>query len=675
MTIHPAPISNELRQLLAAPQSEPASASAFHAHGIWTPGVVLMRRIAFRSKALLICALFLLPIAMLGHGFLTRLQDDIEFSRREVLGVQYNRAVYPLIDLAEQLRRDAAANSAGAAPVALAPTLQALDAAYERLATVDRELGATLASGPARQAALAAYAKAAKTGDSVDTAEVFALHSAHIGALNALLQTVTDNSNLTLDPEIGTFYLMDAAFGRIPDIVENVARLRSLGLAVHAQGASTPAQQRALSEAIAIASLQSENMATGLAKLKDDGANLLARLDLAPAQAGTRAFLAKVRAEIIEQQVLTPQAQNALTTGGSSALAGEFALSGRLMNELERLIVVRVDGLRTERTLMLAVLTVALLSAVYFFYTFYLVTDGGLGLIRKHLQEMAQGDLRRAPALPWGKDEAASVIIDLRVAYDSLHRLVRTVRHSARNLHGTSGAIAADSVDLSERSAAAAAALEEQAAAMEQIGATVGTNAELAKSAASFAADNARVAEQGGIVIAGVVDTMNGIHASSTKVSEIIAVIDGIAFQTNILALNAAVESARAGEAGRGFAVVASEVRTLAQRSAAAAAEIRTLISGSVSQIRNGADVVAQAGTTMAALVDNAQRISTYLGEISNASKEQAAGVAQVAGAVSELDHNTQRNAALVEHTAAACASLTQQADSLQAEIGKFKVA
>jgi len=150
MTTHPAPISNELRQLLAAPQSEPASASAFHAHGIWTPGVVLMRRIAFRSKALLICALFLLPIAMLGHGFLTRLQDDIEFSRREVLGVQYNRAVYPLIDLAEQLRRDAAANSAGAAPVALAPTLQALDAAYERLATVDRELGATLASGPAR---------------------------------------------------------------------------------------------------------------------------------------------------------------------------------------------------------------------------------------------------------------------------------------------------------------------------------------------------------------------------------------------------------------------------------------------------------------------------------------------------------------------------------------------
>jgi methyl-accepting chemotaxis protein len=242
-------------------------------------------------------------------------------------------------------------------------------------------------------------------------------------------------------------------------------------------------------------------------------------------------------------------------------------------------------------------------------------------------------------------------------------------------LHGTSEEIAVASLDLSSRTESAAASLEEQAASMEQIGATVGNMAERAKMAANFATSNAEVAEKGGKVIDSVVETMQNIHTSSAKINDIIGVINGIAFQTNILALNAAVEAARAGEAGRGFAVVASEVRSLAQRSAEAASQIKTLISNSVDQIASGTIIAEKAGSTMNTMVTNAKQMNTYINEISIATKEQADGVAQVALTIQTLDENTRHNAELVDQTAAASAALTKQAGSLQQEIGNFRVA
>lgn len=358
----------------------------------------------------------------------------------------------------------------------------------------------------------------------------------------------------------------------------------------------------------------------------------------------------------------------------NKAIDGQFQLTQRLLNELDNLLQIRISTTKTTLYSINAITLIGVILAAYLFYTFFLVTRGGLRLISSHLQEMAEGDLRRAPAKPWGRDEPAVVIGDLRKAYDSLHALIRTVRHSARALHSTSEEIAAASLDLSGRTEAAAASLEEQAAAMEEIGSTVANTAERATLAAKFAADNALVAEKGGQVIGTVVQTMQNIHASSSKINDIIGVINGIAFQTNILALNAAVEAARAGEAGRGFAVVASEVRSLAQRSADAAREIKELISNSVDQISSGTAVVEQAGSTMRTMVTNAQQINTYLNEISSAAKEEAEGVSQVTKAIQELDESTQSNAALVEETSAASASLTDQAQTLQGEIANFKV-
>ena len=337
-----------------------------------------------------------------------------------------------------------------------------------------------------------------------------------------------------------------------------------------------------------------------------------------------------------------------------------------------------IDDLRDaqlrRRYLVLGVLALALVIAAYVFITFYKVNKGGLEVVSRHLNELSDGDLRNKPNEPWGKDEPAMLILDLHKLYDSMHELIRRVRHSARELNVTAKEIASASTDLSARTEAAAASLEQQAAAMEEIGSTVTSSAEQAQTASRFSADNARVAEEGGTVIAQVVHTMRDINDSSSKISDIIGVIDGIAFQTNILALNAAVEAARAGEAGRGFAVVATEVRNLAQRSAEAAREIKSLITASVEQVGQGTEVVEKAGATMRDVVTNARQINTYLTEIATAAREQAVGVAQVVQSIQALDHDTQQNSALVEESNAAAEALRSQAETLTQEIGRFRV-
>ena len=445
-------------------------------------------------------------------------------------------------------------------------------------------------------------------------------------------------------------------------------------MAILKAGAITPEQQRALDEMIPIAEFQFRNMRDGLAKSIAANPGLAQKLNATQTLEDTNAFFALARKNVIDAQNFSPEMQQVYLAAANKAIDGQFQLTQRLLNELDNLLQIRISTTKTTLYSINAITLIGVILAAYLFYTFFLVTRGGLRLISSHLQEMAEGDLRRAPAKPWGRDEPAVVISDLRKAYDSLHALIRTVRHSARALHATSEEIAAASLDLSGRTEAAAASLEEQAASMEEIGSTVGNTAERATLAARFAADNAAVAEKGGQVIGTVVQTMQNIHASSSKINDIIGVINGIAFQTNILALNAAVEAARAGEAGRGFAVVASEVRSLAQRSADAAREIKELISNSVDQISSGTAVVEQAGSTMRTMVTNAQQINTYLNEISSAAKEEAEGVAQVTKAIQELDESTQSNAALVEETSAASASLTDQAQTLQGEIANFKV-
>ena len=248
------------------------------------------------------------------------------------------------------------------------------------------------------------------------------------------------------------------------------------------------------------------------------------------------------------------------------------------------------------------------------------------------------------------------------------------VRHSAEGVASASSQIASGNNDLSARTEQQASALEETAASMEELSSTVRQNADNARQANQLAMSASTVAVQGGEVVAEVVQTMKGINASSSKIADIISVIDGIAFQTNILALNAAVEAARAGEQGRGFAVVASEVRNLAGRSADAAKEIKTLINDSVQRVEQGTQLVDKAGATMTEVVNSIRRVTDIMGEISAASSEQSAGVSQVGEAVTQMDQATQQNAALVEEMAAAAGALSAQAGELVSVVSVFKL-
>jgi methyl-accepting chemotaxis protein len=286
---------------------------------------------------------------------------------------------------------------------------------------------------------------------------------------------------------------------------------------------------------------------------------------------------------------------------------------------------------------------------------------------------IASGDLMQRIAVVSG-DETGRLMQSLKDMNESLAGIVGQVRKGTDTIASASSQIASGNMDLSSRTEEQASSLEQTAASMEQLTATVKQNADHARQANELAQSAADVAGKGGAVVAKVVDTMGSINASSQKISDIIGVIDGIAFQTNILALNAAVEAARAGEQGRGFAVVASEVRSLAQRSAAAAREIKVLIGNSVEQVEVGARLVDQAGATMGEIVDSVQRVTTIMREITLASNEQTTGIEQINQAVTQMDQVTQQNAALVEQAAAAAEALQDQAAHLAQVVSIFKL-
>lgn len=378
---------------------------------------------------------------------------------------------------------------------------------------------------------------------------------------------------------------------------------------------------------------------------------------------------------LIEQ--LTSQGQSATITMGDA----EQMLYAAKVEGTPWVLAIGID--RTEATAPLrhllqvaaAITALCLVAAVALVSVAVSRQLRRLAMVRDALEDIASGEGDLTVRLDnSGKDELAQIATAFNHFVNKIAAALVRIRNASESVRMASQEIAIGNQDLSERTEQQASSLEETAAAMEQLTATVQQNAENARQANQLATSASSVASHGGSVVGQVVQTMGGIEAASHKIVDIISVIDSIAFQTNILALNAAVEAARAGEQGRGFAVVAAEVRTLAQRSAAAAKEIKQLIDDSVTQVNTGSRLVQEAGATMQEVVDSVRRVTAIVAEISHASQEQSNGIGEINGAVSQMDQGTQQNAALVEQATAAAQSLQQQAHQLAEVVGGFKL-
>ena len=380
--------------------------------------------------------------------------------------------------------------------------------------------------------------------------------------------------------------------------------------------------------------------------------------------------------QLAKQGTLTAFAEHASTI--TPALSREFGASAERFNATagERLDSTRVmvDG-KTSIIRTLIITAVILGIALLFFTDRYLVAMmvKPLGRIRQQFQQIAQGDLSH-PIEDFGRNCVGQLVPLLCAMQDSLREAVSTIRSGSDNIWRGATEISTGNNDLSSRTEEQAAALEETAASMEQLTATVKLNAENAREASQLADTATETAGKGSTLVSEVVETMDGIAASSKQIAEITSVINSIAFQTNILALNAAVEAARAGEQGRGFAVVAGEVRNLASRSAGAAKEIETLIGESSRRVDQGARLVKETGLTMEAILRGATEVTVIMKQIASASEEQNKGISQVSVAITQMDSVTQQNAALVEQVSAAAVALERQTEELQRSVQQFRL-
>jgi methyl-accepting chemotaxis protein len=652
----------------STPAPAPSEAGYFRHHGFWSPGVRLFRSLHFRSKALIVTTAFLVPIILLAVTLWNSTQDIVDFANKERAGVAALRLLVPVYENVLEVRNATRAKLSGFD--ASADYTRAREKTEKSLATFKASVASgqdPLGLAPAIAKLEAAWQATAQSNNGADPSgrTVFGPVTA---ALTDLLVKVGDDSNLVLDPDVDSFYLVNAMVLTLPQAAEEVGQVWGWGTYALAKGGLDEKNGKRFHAWSTNAQSKLAETRTYLGRAIAFNPALKTTIDQTPLDIANS--FVKATVEALESN----KGDAAKLYGdGRAATTGLFQIYARALTELDTLLVTRNNTALQARNLRFAVVALCLTVAAYLFYCFYVVAQGGLNQVKRHLASMTEGNLTNSPT-PWGKDEAAELMQSLNTMQASLLHIVSRVRASSEAIVGASTDIAKASQDLSTRTLQTSANLEETAASMEEISSTVKHTADSVREAAAVALSNSQTASRGGAVIAEVVSTMHGINASSKKIGDIIGTIDGIAFQTNILALNAAVEAARAGEQGRGFAVVAAEVRSLAQRSAQAAREIKSLISASVERVESGAKVVKGAGDTMNELVANAQRINSLLSEISTAASEQSAGVAQVGSALNDLDQMTQQNASLVEQTATAGSGLKAQAEELVREVAQFKL-
>jgi methyl-accepting chemotaxis protein len=454
-------------------------------------------------------------------------------------------------------------------------------------------------------------------------------------------------------------------------VLEAIASTRGMSAGILAGKQISNAQRQAVTERLTVIRFALERQRVAIASAIETDPALRARLAADEHLALTEALVKSIAADLLAETITADPGP--FWTAASKTLDAHYATAGRFLDVLDDLLERRVAALKSEQRVKFGVTLVFMLLAAYFLYAFYLVTRGGLVQLSDHIVRMAAGDFSARP-WPWGRDEVADSLDKLRDSLAAMSQMMAEIRHQADSVSHAAQEIASGNQDLSGRTESSAAAVEQSARGMEQLRDQVGSNVQSIGQADSTL--GALMNEIGELdrTVGTLVQRMNSLHAQSKEIAEIVGLIDGIAFQTNILALNASVEAARAGDMGRGFAVVAQEVRALAQRSAQAARQISGIVRGSTDEIQAGTALAQSAGGTVTATVASAQAVATVMRDVRQNSEQQRVAVEQAHGAMNQLASATQGNAALVEEIAAATTSLAHSGDRLTQLVARFKL-
>ncbi|TPA14240.1 methyl-accepting chemotaxis protein [Burkholderia pseudomallei] len=636
---------------------------------VFGPGMRLMARMKLPRKLVILAALFIVPLVAALYATLAVAWHAYATTQGERDGISILETTQDLLK-AVQVRRGAGA-SVLAGNEAMRAKFDAASASAGRLAaTLKQQVRGTdrFDIVAAMDALASEYGKAAAGGLGTSAAALFGSHTDVIHAIFLFEKDLAVASRLGVDPDASNYHLIDSVLFVLPGTAETVGVLRGKGAAALVGGALGEADKRELAVRAGSLAEQMSVIRHHLDRMKDRlGAGVPDGVDLGAVAAFQRAAAALAGGDASIDA-------KAYFQRGTDAIDALYRVHGTLAQQLRERLAARAHAEQVKVAAILALSVVLVACALYLFVAFAMSTHEDVAQLSDCMRAVGDGDLRARLAVRGG-DEFAFIKRGFNALLDVWAQTLTETRRVADSVMVGSQQIAAGNLDLSGRTETQAASLEQTAASMEELTSTVRHNASNASHASTLSAEASERAADTGRIVTHAVSLMTRIHDSSNRMAEIVTVIEGIAFQTNILALNAAVEAARAGEQGKGFAVVAGEVRALAHRSATAAKDVKELIHESIRHVTDGSSLFQRADDAIRSVNASIKSVDTVVSESAKASEQQSDGIEQVNAAITQMDEVTQRNAALVEESAAASASLREQAEHMGKLVGRFVLA